>query len=342
MLSKFNFIAILMSLIILSSISCRKDNVHRTSNLNSTTGTYKSDKTDKRVESVRQQKNAAISNCGGSVEFNQSFTYSGPSSDADIFIGYFYAYLNQFLLEEDPNGFYYISPGKITYSNSQSDIAGRADGILREALEAAVTTSQIKVNLVGGLMIIPSGGCTVTEDPNPGGGGEPPIIDPVAYPADPATVVLPQNKLCATTFSFSTVVEPDPSQGSRGWKESAVKDLSINVLPDSYLENIWDIVTTGSIYTSAKFNLTIGAPGDLPNAQLAQETALAANITMVQIEKSYGHEGLKTLILTGLLPQKIAQLMQIQLQAHIPGARVSSSLNGNTPPRSPITGTNCN
>lgn len=174
-----------------------------------------------------------------------------------------------------------------------------------------------------------------------GGGGiaDLPETDPVDFPVNPADVMLPENKLCSSTFVFSTVVQP--GQGSRGWKEAAVKDLSINVLADNYLENIWAIITSGTPFTSVKFNLTIGVPGDLPNAIIAKETALAANVTMAQIEKSYGTAGLKLLINSGTLPQKIAALMQIQLASHIDGARVSTSLNGSTVPNTPKTGTNC-
>lgn len=169
----------------------------------------------------------------------------------------------------------------------------------------------------------------------------PPVIVTEYTPVDPNLAVLPQNKLCASSFVFSTVVAPDASQNSRGWKEAAVKDLTINVLPESYLENIWDLVTSGSIFVRGTFNLTVGVPGDLPNAIIAKETALAANVTMVQIEKSYGTKGLEALIRTGTLGIAVAKLMQIQLGAAIPGARVSNALTGTTTPRTPVTGTNC-
>lgn len=140
---------------------------------------------------------------------------------------------------------------------------------------------------------------------------------------------------------FSTVVIPDPSQNSRGWKEAAIKDVTINVLPESYLENIWDIVTTGSIFAKGIFNLTVGVPGDLPNSIVAKEAAIAANTTMVQLEKSYGTKGLTILIKSGTLGRTVAKLMQIQLGTAVPGARVSAKLTGSTPPHTPVTGINC-
>jgi len=142
-------------------------------------------------------------------------------------------------------------------------------------------------------------------------------------------------------FLFSTVVIPDPSHNSRGWKETAVKDLTINVLPESYLENIWDLITTASIYATGSFDLTVGVPGDLPNAIVAKEAALAANTTMIGLERSYGTKGLTILIKSGTLGKSVAKLMQIQLGAVIPGARVSARLTGKTPPHTSVTGTNC-
>lgn len=189
-----------------------------------------------------------------------------------------------------------------------------------------------------------------TPPGGPGGTGGPGTT-PMSYnvtpnytdeAVDPSTVILPWNKLCSSSFSFSMVVEPDASQNSRGWKEASVKGLTINVLPSNYLENIWALVTTGTPYLSDTFDLQVGAPGDLPNAMLQKEAGLAANLTMVQIEKKHGQAGLKILIETGLLGKRIAEGMEKQMKAVIPGARVSNVLSGRTKPSAPKTGNNCN
>ncbi|RZK23230.1 MAG: hypothetical protein EOO43_08705 [Flavobacterium sp.] len=200
------------------------------------------------------------------------------------------------------------------------------------------TLPTVETNEVRGLRIAVAAGTPICDlAPLP----TPPRIDTEPIAIDPNLVVLPYNKLCASTFVFSTVVSPDPSQSSRGWKEAAVSNLQINVLPANYLENIWDLVTTGSVFVSGTFNLTVGVPGDLPNTIIAKETALAANVTMIQLEKSYGTKGLQVLIQSGTLGSSVAKLMQIQLASVIPGARVSNALSGRTPPSSPKTGTNC-
>ena len=144
------------------------------------------------------------------------------------------------------------------------------------------------------------------------------------------------NKLCASSFIFSTVVAP--GDGSRGWKEAAIKDLTINVVASNYFEHIWNTIIGGAM---ANFNLTIGVPGDLPSVNASKEAGIAVNKAMVDIYRSYGSEGVKNLINTGQIGTKIAVLAQIQLGAVIPGARVSSILSNRVAATSPIIGVNC-
>ena len=115
----------------------------------------------------------------------------------------------------------------------------------------------------------------------------------------------------------------------------------MNVVPSNYFENIWTVVTTGSSVISGSFNLTIGCPGDIPDAALVSASSWAVNKTLVEMEASYGSSGLETLISNGTLGITVARLAQIHLQAEIPGSRISNALSGRTTPTSPVTGLNC-
>lgn len=172
---------------------------------------------------------------------------------------------------------------------------------------------------------------------NPDCNTQPPVLP--EEDLNPLEPLQAYNKLCASSFNFHTVVAP--GDGSRGWKEASISGLTINVMSTSYFENIWNVLTTGSGSTVGTFNLTVGVPGDLPSANVSKEAGFAVNKAMIDIYRSYGADGVKSLINTGQIGNKIAALAQIQLGSIIPGARVSGALSNRVTATSPVVGVGC-
>ncbi|MES2445826.1 MAG: hypothetical protein V4546_01515 [Bacteroidota bacterium] len=159
---------------------------------------------------------------------------------------------------------------------------------------------------------------------------------PLTIDDEPLDPLQAFNKLCSSSFFFSQVVAS--GSGSRGWKEASVKDLTINVMASNYFEHIWNTISGGTV---GKFSLTVGVPGDLPSANVSKEAGIAVNKAMVDIYRSHGSNGVKNLINTGQIGTAIAALAQIQLNAIIPGSRVTNGLSGRVTPHEPVIGVNC-
>ncbi len=174
------------------------------------------------------------------------------------------------------------------------------------------------------------------EDGGSGGGSNqsPEEIDDYLSPEQQQQLLI--NRICPQSFAFTSVVEA--GSGLPGWKEASLKGVTVNTIADSYFENIWTVVTTGTPIVSSTFNLEIGVSGDRPSTQASLVAAEAANTAMNNILKKYSYKAVKRQMELGKFPVYFIAEMVLQIKKTYPEATVSSNLSGRTVAKTPMTG----
>jgi hypothetical protein len=171
---------------------------------------------------------------------------------------------------------------------------------------------------------------------SPGGGSNqsPDEINDYLSPEQQQQLLI--NRICPQSFAFTSVVEA--GSGLPGWKEASLKGVTVNTIADSYFENIWTVVTTGTPIVSSTFNLEIGVSGDRPSTQASIVAAEAANTAMNNILKKYSYKAVKRQMELGKFPVYFIAEMVLQIKKIYPEATVSSNLSGRTVAKTPMTG----